>query len=356
MGRYRKQQITFFLTNHCNLYCDYCYVCRQNSQIKKLDINFAKCGINDFFNSNNSRWIRFFAEGEPTLEFFLMKQIRDYAYGLVGDKLRIELQTNGYFSQEIAKWISKNVDMVWFSHDGPNIHDKHRKTLKGEPSSQLIERNILFLAKNENLVVGVRSSISSDNVKNQKEMVDFFSKLGVKAVAVDPIFKKVGSENEPSIDLLDFAKNFLIAKKRADELNIFYTSILTTNFDEKVNIHCQACIPCPHLTPDGFVSACDLATSGNTSLKEFIYGKYNQEKNKIDYFDKKMRSLQSRNTDNLAKCQNCEVLHNCAGGCLGETLNECGNLFEIRKSVCPAIKYLAKNMERNTKRDPYFHP
>jgi radical SAM protein with 4Fe4S-binding SPASM domain len=365
MAHYRKQQITFLLTNKCNFNCDYCYVNKHPNDIKKLDIEFAKCGLNDFFNSNQSKEIRFFAEGEPTLEFSLMKEIKDYAYSLAGDKLKVELQTNGFFSQRIAEWISQNVNIIWISqnvniiwisHDGPNAHQAHRKMLGCETSSLVIEKNIQFLSKNKDLILGIRTTITPENIDNQEELVEFFSRLGVKAIAVDPVFLKVGSKSGKGINLLDFAKKFLIAKKRAEKLNIFYSSMLTCNFDEKTKIACRACIPCPHLTPDGFVSACDMATSGDTALQEFIYGKYNKEKNKIEYSDEKIKLLQSRNTDNLVKCENCKVLNNCAGGCLGETINECGDLFNVRKEFCLAVKYLADHIECNGKLYPYLHP
>ena len=355
MAHYRKQQISFLLTNKCNLNCNYCYINKQKNHSTKLDINFAKCGINDFFNTNKSRWIRFFAEGETTLEFSLMKQVRDYAYELAGDELKVELQSNGFFSQKIADWVSKYANIIWISHDGPDAHDIHRKTLGNQISSPLIEKNIRFLTKKRDLIVGIRSTITCDNINKQKELLEFFGKMGVKAIVADPVFLKVGSKSNGNINLLDFAKKFLATQKKAEELNIFYNSILTCNFDENTKIACRACTPCPHLTSDGFVSACDMATSGDTPLKELIYGKYNKEKNNIDYFPQKIKLLQSRNSDNLEKCKNCEVLYNCAGGCLGETLNECGNLFEVRKNFCSAVKYLAKRMKRNGERYPYLH-
>jgi uncharacterized protein len=355
MAHCRKQQVSFLLTNQCNLNCDYCYINKRDTPAKRIDLNFAVRGMEDFFSSNNSRWIRFFGEGEPTVEFSLMKKIYESAHEFAGNKLKVELQTNGLFSEEVTKWISEHVDIVWVSHDGPHAHDIHRRTIGGQPSSPTIERNIKRLAQNENLVVGIRSTITGFNVNNQAELVDFFGAMGVKTVAADPLFVKVGSEPNDKIDLMEFAQNFLIAKKKAEERDIFYNSILSCNFDEKTKIACRACTPCPHLTPDGFVSACDMATSGDSVLKPFIYGKYAAEKNRIEYYPEKIKMLQSRNTDNLVKCKNCAVLYNCAGGCLGETLNECSDLFATRKDFCSAVQYLAKNMKRNAGLYPYLH-
>jgi len=103
LAHVRKQQICFFLTVKCNLKCRYCYTLKI-ADVKKehqtLNFNFAKRAIDDFFRDYPSREIRFYGAGEPTLEFELMKKIKEYAHSQAGDKLKVELQTNGFFSKK----------------------------------------------------------------------------------------------------------------------------------------------------------------------------------------------------------------------------------------------------------------
>ena len=86
MPHVNKEMISFFLTTKCNLRCRYCYNSqkRRDNPIQTLDLDFAKAGIDYFFDNFQSRHIRFYGPGEPTQAFFLMKEIRDYAYSKVG--------------------------------------------------------------------------------------------------------------------------------------------------------------------------------------------------------------------------------------------------------------------------------
>jgi len=63
--------------------------------------------------------IRFFAAGEPTVGFKRMTEIVEEGRKPVGDKLQVELQTNGFFNGTIADWVDQNVNILWISCDGP---------------------------------------------------------------------------------------------------------------------------------------------------------------------------------------------------------------------------------------------
>lgn len=366
MSHCRKAQVTIFLTNHCNLRCLYCYDAVKSSKEQlhsKINMDFVKRGVLDFFDLHNSREIRFFANGEPTLEFTLMKQIKDWASELSRNKCKFELQTNGFFPISVAEWISKNLNIVWISCDGPaDIQNYNRPTIGGKSSSDIVERNIKFLA-NSPVVLGCRITITKKNVERQCELVDYFSKLGVKVIMSDPMFVPVGGDYSSNIyikeapGLMKYAKKFLIAKKYAEEKGLFYGSILTANFDEETKYACRACLPCPHLTTDGYVSACDMACNGTSSkMSDLIYGKYNADKDKIEYNKKKIKILQSRTSNNMPNCQKCSALKYCAGACLGEALNETGSIFGIKPKVCRTIRYLAKRMPLGKGLYPYLHP
>jgi uncharacterized protein len=113
-----------------------------------LNFNFAKRAIDDFFRDYPSREIRFYGAGEPTLEFELMKKIKEYAHSQAGDKLKVELQTNGFFSKKIAQWIVENINNLWISADGPpEVQDSQRPTQGGKPTSEVVEGSIIDLSK-----------------------------------------------------------------------------------------------------------------------------------------------------------------------------------------------------------------
>jgi uncharacterized protein len=352
--------ISFFVTSNCNLNCSYCYVDRSEHANQTLDFEFAKLGMDEYFLTDMKKHIRFQGPGEPTCAFNLLKKIRDYAHNTVGDKLTAEIQTNGIFGREIRDWLARNIDIIWVSCDGlPEEQDRYRRTKKGEPTSKLLEENVKCLTQNCRGITGIRSTITSENVNNQEDSIEYFYSLGVKHVWTDPIFPSVGEkEVSDSMSLMEYAERFLKAKKFADKKGIFYGSFLACNFDEEVNYSCRACLPVPHLTTDGYVSACDMALFGevNSPMSALIYGKWDKENNRIVYDETKINNLRSRCADNMPGCKGCSAKYHCAGYCLGEVTNETGNMFGKKTKVCDPIRYLLKNLTSEQCTYKYSHP
>jgi radical SAM protein with 4Fe4S-binding SPASM domain len=360
MAHIRKDMISFFLTTRCNLNCRYCYTNKTKHKHQTLALDFAKVGIDDYFRENTSRHIRFFGAGEPTVELKLMKAIRDYAAQTAGSQLVVETQTNGVFRMPTTEWLAENLDIIWVSSDGlPETQDFYRRALTGKPTSRIVEKNVRFLTTHGRGMVGIRATITSRNVLSQREMLKYFGDLGVRAVWSDPVFPAIGkNEAYDSPDLMEYAREFVIAEEFARNNKIFYGSILTCNFDENTTQHCRACLPVPHLTTDGYVSACDMALFGEDRgpMSVFIYGRWMKGDNKIEYDQAKIRILRSRSIENIAACHNCEVRYRCGGYCLGEVVNETGSLFGRKNYVCDAIQYLWWNLPRPKELYKYLHP
>ncbi len=369
MGHYRKKLCTFIVTNKCNLACNYCWVKHEqpNYMKKVIDIEFAKRGLYDFYRETGSNYLGFFASGEPTLELDIMTEILDYAKKIIGS-IKVELQTNGCFNERVLKWIYDNVDILWISADGPkSINDLNRKTRGGKGTGKIIEENIVKLLslkhkgkRKHDISIGIRSTIGNYNVYKQKDIIKYYYDLGIRAIYVDQICAPVSEEKNNlltgSVDSMLFAKQFYEAYCFAKELNVFYGTIATMNFDEQVDIACRSIIPCPHLTPDGLVSACEMCYEEDSPLDIFIYGKWNKDKEVIDYDYEKINFIKSRTIESLHECQDCDFLRNCAGSCAGETLNETGSLFKRNERLCKIIKYLGERIKRNDGIYQYLHP
>ncbi len=361
LSHHKKEMLSIFVTTECNLNCDYCFTNKHvgNHKNQTIDIEFVKKGIDEYFKSEYIRHIRFFGAGEPTVKLNIIKETCKYAVEKGGDAVTFEIQTNGAFDDDTAEWLSKNINIIWISCDGtPDIQDAHRLCIdKNKKSSELIKKNIEIL-KNGNCFVGIRSTITDENVDRQIEMIDYFKSIGINTIWVDPIFPGVGDKEESNFDHMKFAKKFLEACCYAEKENVFYGSILTCNFGDTVTTHCRACLPVPHLTTDGYVSACDMALFGNDSnhMDPFIYGKWDQKRKTIDLYDDKISKLQSRNTENMSHCKKCSSKEHCGGYCLGEVLNETRDLFGKKKGVCEAIRFLDSHMNENQRKYLYTHP
>lgn len=368
MSHVRKQMITFNLGAECNLRCIYCYAERQkiNDEDKVLDLNFAKKGIDDFFRDYPSRNIRFYSAGEPTLQFNLMKKITEYARKKTSQKVAVELQTNGFFSSKIAKWIDENVNVLWISSDGPQeIQNKQRPTISGKPSASIVDNWIKHYAHCKHIQFGVRVTLTSLKMERQMDIVKYFYNMGVKFINVHPacvsVEEKSKKEKIFDWDPIVFASNFLKTHLEAKKLRVFYNSLYIANFDEPTRHACRSCTPYPHLTTDGYVSCCDFSQFGpkygDGHLQQLIYGKYIPEKNCIEYDEDKIYRIRSRCSENLTKgpCKECEYINYCAGGCLGQVVNETGDLMGIHKKNCEITKYLAKRLPLGKGLYPVLH-
>lgn len=373
MPHIMKQMASFFLTSRCNLRCVYCYNREERCQMveQSLPLEIAKAGVDYFFANNQSRHIRFYGPGEPTQAFQLMKDIVEYAKQKAGNDLTTELQTNGCFGPKVRTWLLDNLNIIWISFDGePDVHDANRPFANGAPSSPVIEENVRWLIGNageRDLMVGARVTINSQNLYRQKETIDYFASLGIKYIWSDPVFPAVGDQpvcdtlqqnSDNIIDMDAYADEYIAAYKYAQEKRVFYGSFLTCNFDGVCNQHCRACTPVPHFTTDGYISACDLVTFGESPkhMDCFVYGKWNDETKQFDIDEAKVEALRSRKTDNMPHCRNCEVRDHCGGYCLGEVQNETGMLTGQKPNTCRAIRKIAKSIGYVNDPYPYLHP
>jgi len=300
-----------------------------------------------------------------------MKDIVDYAREVSEKRISTELQTNGCFNNNIRAWILDNINIVWISFDGePEIQNHNRPCANGAPSAPIIEENVRWLISNKghrNLTIGARVTITNENVKCQRDIIDYFYRLGIRYAWCDPVFPSVGDvpvcNDEKKLAEYDFdmdlyADCYIDAYHYAQQIGMFYGSFLTCNFDGICDRNCRACIPAPHFTTDGYISACDLVTFGDNPkhMDCFIYGKWNNQTKQFDIDEQKVADLRKRTINLMSHCQKCEVKAHCGGYCLGEIQNETGTLIGQKPKTCRAIRKIAKAIGYADEPYPYLHP
>lgn len=367
-----KQMLSLFLTTKCNLRCIYCYNFDERNRTQEVTLPFdiAKAGVDYFFATNDSRHIRFYGPGEPTQAFDLMKRITEYAKDKAPDRLSVELQTNGVFGQTVKEWLAENANIIWMSFDGPpDIQDVNRPMAGNNPSSHIIEKNTKWLIANKkgkDLMVGARVTVTKKNILRQKEMIDYFLSLGIKHIWSNPLFPsvdKVPVKNDSKkleaydFDLDKYVDEYISAYRYGITKGVFYGSFLTCNFDGKSQYHCRACTPVPHVTPDGYLSACDMVVMGKQAyhMSPFIYGEWDAKSKKFILFPEKITALRNRSSENMLHCSHCEAKYNCGGYCLGEVLNETGSLVGQKPLTCQAIRKLLHELGTVSEYE-YLHP
>ena len=383
MPHSNKKMLSFFLTTKCNLCCRYCYNANERISNKEqtISLEIAKAAVDWYFENNKCRHIRFYGPGEPTQEFEKMKAITEYAksHSNNGENVTVEIQTNGVFTNSVREWVLNNANIVWMSFDGMKDIQNYNRPLNplysqifnGKTSADVLEENIKWLIKNKankKLMIGARVTITDSNNKKQKEMLDYFYDLGIRYVWTNPLFYSVGKipvcddvekKDNFSFDMDSYVKNYLEAYEYGRGKGLFWGSFLTVNFDGESPYHCRCCIPkeAPHITPDGYVSACDMVVLGGEAhhMNSFIVGKWNKDNQEFEFYEDKIRMLNERKSTNMIHCKYCSVNLHCGGYCLGETVNETGMLDGQNIAKCVAIRKLFSVLGE-CQPYPYLHP
>lgn len=182
---------TLFLTQHCNLACEYCYVAKKPARMQAevagriVDFAFRNTPPEEDIN------IGFFG-GEPLLEFPLLQEIVRAIQGHEGfdpRRVNVSVVTNGtLLKQETIRFFQRNQIDLTISCDGPpRVHDRFRRFPGGAGSSRLVEaairRTLGVLGR-----VSVSAVYGRETIEFLPETIDYFSALGVRQIYVSPDF------------------------------------------------------------------------------------------------------------------------------------------------------------------------
>lgn len=190
---------TLFLTQRCNLSCDYCYIGktadRMSLDVADQIINFA------YRNTPLSEDIDIgFFGGEPLLEFPLLEEVtrRIQAHqGFDPGRVKLSVVTNGtLLTAEIAHFLRQHRIAITISCDGPaDVHDKHRRFPDGRGTSKAVEGGIqTALSVLER--VPVNAVYRPDTMEYLPEVIDYFSSLGVRQIYLNADFSACWAEKD----------------------------------------------------------------------------------------------------------------------------------------------------------------
>lgn len=340
----QTRQISLFTTTECNLACRYCY--KPEDRISYLDFDLTKKVIDKFIKDKRVRKlsIDFHGAGEPTLNIDLMEKVIRYAKAKK-IKSDFNIQTNGVITEHIRRWLFKNMRSIAVSCDGPpKIQDKQRPFKNGQKSSPFVEKTIKFFVKNNYKDLFINAVVSSFSVRMMDKVIEYFYKLGVKNVGFSLLGEtELSKRNKiypPNFD--DYINNSLKALKLADRYKMkLRLELLPMN--EPRPYFCGAMTPQFCLTDDSYISSCYEATSKDSELRDFIYGRFNRGKNRFEYNLDKINYLKKRRVENIPECQNCYLKLVCAGDCPARIYKQTGSIFKPSKRRCNAARKLTRS-------------
>ncbi len=206
------QDITFSVTEECNLRCKYCYMVHKN-HFSRMSFETAKAAVDELLN----RPVKFdtvvwnFIGGEPTLEMELIDKITDYIkvrtfelnHPWFGNSTFF-IGSNGllYESEAVQNYLAKNkgIASISITIDGnKEKHDLQRVYPNGKGSYDDVLRNVkLWISKNPGSKT-TKATYSNNDLIYLKDSVISLWEMGIDYVSANVVFEDVWDENAPLI-------------------------------------------------------------------------------------------------------------------------------------------------------------
>lgn len=152
-------QLTFEITEKCNLNCLYCAYGKLYSSIRRegTDIKFGiirnillylveKMNSNLNVSTGNPFYISFYG-GEPLVRFDIIRQTVDFVHQLTfsNNNVIFSMTTNGYFLDKYMDYLKENNFRLLISLDGDETGNQLRADHQGNSQFQKIFRNVKAL-------------------------------------------------------------------------------------------------------------------------------------------------------------------------------------------------------------------
>lgn len=244
------KNITFVVTEDCNLVCKYCYITGKNTK-NKMSFETAKKAVDyilshqDEFPEESVIWE--FIGGEPFLEIELIDKISDYIktemYRLQHrwfNNFRFNFSTNGllYGTPQVQQYIAKNRHnlSVGISVDGNKLkHDQQRIKPDGTGSFDEIMQNVpLWLEQFP--VASTKATFASADLYLLKDSVIALYEMGITNIPANVVFENDWQEGDDLIfeqQLRDLA-DYIIDNKLWNKFNCtFFAETIGSTLNEE---------------------------------------------------------------------------------------------------------------------------
>lgn len=222
--------IWLFITEKCNLNCDYCFFKREGK--KNLKFSQALSLLRMLPANKNYDFV--ISGGEPLLCWNFVKDLIEYVR-IYHSESKITLQTNLYFlSVQKIKFLKENNVIIEPGIDGGFLTNfRHRKSLDRESFNKCI-KNLELLIKYK-LTLTPTMTVHPQETKymfnNFRELVS----LGLSAIEVHPAFLAEWKEKEASefikqyVRILEYEKNehkYLVCKDYSFKIDFFLDLVI----------------------------------------------------------------------------------------------------------------------------------
>ena len=323
---FHPQCLTVYVNTRCNLRCDYCYDSGNRTRPERnVSLNAVRAAA-EVVAARCKAMTRPFVLGfhggnEPLLSRALVGGIiaccRKVAAGH-GLQVLSFCTTNGVIDRAAAEWAARTFDGITLSWDGcREIHDMHRRHADGRPSyEEVAETADVFRSIDANRVT-IRVTVTRNSVDRMRETAEFFHDLGFRTIHFFPVYRAANGtlDEKLAVDQSSFVFNFLKARSWAKPraMRLIYSG---TRWSENHDRFCMLRQNNLTMTPDGYLTACFLATSNHEQENgRFVYGSYDERTGKLSIDRPKLASIVARLRHVPLQCEDCYNRSHCAKNC-----------------------------------------
>lgn len=211
LGIAQVRQITFVVTDSCNLQCKYCYETHKGKRFMSFDTAkrivdylfemYDKDEPNGFINRNTTALVLEFIGGEPLLAADLIYETCDYFWKTAlkrkhpwADNFRISITSNGvcYFNESVQRFIKKFHNRLSFAItvDGDKeMHDSCRVHADGSGSWDEANDALMDYTERYDRYLGTKVTISPENLEHFHSTVQYFAERGYTEINANPIYE-----------------------------------------------------------------------------------------------------------------------------------------------------------------------
>lgn len=335
----RLNAFRMVLTEKCNMRCSYCFVQRDCSLLREMNLKTMLKALDLLvsLNKNKDIEVQFFG-GEPLLKFDMIQKAVKYLSQCL-EKGAIKsvyygVTINGtLLNKQIASFFARNNFLVSLSVDGwEEINDLNRKFASGRGSFEKIVK-AFYLLKGVGCETGLLLTPNQDNISVLAKICEYFIReFDCKFITINTPQSVDGSWGiKGKIFSNQIKKTFEIAKKYDAVINSFGSRIIFALDTLRPQI--LACSQFGQnytatVTPGGKISPCIIA---------WQLGGYMASINNFSYKGS-FRKWKIYKPLALEDCLNCEAISFCGGPCPLELYQAKENQNRIDRERCKFFK------------------
>ncbi len=350
--------IYFLLTDDCNFACRYCFVREPMPDDQKsiyMSMETARKGLDLYVRLINrdpelleqEKGIIFYG-GEPLMNYAVLKQtielIAQYKeQGKLPGHLKLLMVTNGsLMTDERARFLKKHDVTVTFSLDGREEDNRHRIFRNGKPAFRSIVRGLRICQRND-LDMNIACTLTPQNLTHADETIISFTRdyrvrrMGFNMLLDNDIMSVEPEYNREASEFI--VKAHQVFREEGIRENRIHRKL---NAFEHGNVYLYDCMAAGGrqmaIAPDGEIGICH----------EHLWDRHHFISHVEDPdFDPATNPVYmewaQRTPLNIKKCQGCEALGVCGGGCLVNSEHR-GGIWEVDERLCVQSKTILRWM------------